>query len=117
MKLLLFSILALQASLSSTFEIPFKLPFGITLPFLKSPSSELLSLHKELVSIPSITGDENALGLFLATYLQERNYTVERIPSYPLLTALIKLKKDLPGKTSTRTLERIGILGTFFVQC
>jgi hypothetical protein len=89
MKLLLFSTLTLQALLSHAFEIPFKLPFGITLPFLNSPSTELLSLHKELVSIPSVTGNEHAVGVFLATYLQERNYTVERIPSLPPLTKLI----------------------------
>ncbi|KAK2612654.1 hypothetical protein QQS21_001270 [Conoideocrella luteorostrata] len=35
---------------------------------------ELLSLHKNLVSIPSISGDENAVGKFLVDYLTERGY-------------------------------------------
>lgn len=39
---------------------------------------ELLHLHKELVSIPSISGDENAVGSFLVEYLTERGYNAER---------------------------------------
>ncbi|KAG5926552.1 hypothetical protein E4U42_003175 [Claviceps africana] len=38
---------------------------------------ELLHLHKQLVSIPSISGDENAVGNFLVEYLAERGYHAE----------------------------------------
>ncbi|KAG5932546.1 hypothetical protein E4U53_001273 [Claviceps sorghi] len=38
---------------------------------------ELLHLHRQLVSIPSISGDENAVGNFLAEYLTERGYHAE----------------------------------------
>lgn len=69
-------------SLTGAFEIPFKLPFGLSFPFVKSGPPELFSLHKDLISIPSTTGSEHDVGVFLANYLQERNYTVERIPSF-----------------------------------
>jgi hypothetical protein len=81
MKVSVLASLCIQASLSHAFEIPFKLPFGITLPFGKPSSAELLALHKELVNIPSVTGSEYNVGVYIAEYLQERNYTVERIPS------------------------------------
>ena len=76
---------SLQLSLTQAFEIPFKLPFGLNVPFLniKGTSPELFALHKDLVSIPSITGNEHEVGVFLANYLKERNYTVEQIPSFP----------------------------------
>ncbi|KAG6207461.1 hypothetical protein E4U35_000951 [Claviceps purpurea] len=41
---------------------------------------ELLHLHKELVSISSISGYENAVGHFLIDYLTERGYNVELQP-------------------------------------
>ncbi|KAG5957447.1 hypothetical protein E4U58_006025 [Claviceps cyperi] len=41
---------------------------------------ELLDLHKELVSISSISGYENAVGHFLVDYLTERGYNVELQP-------------------------------------
>jgi len=69
-----------QFSFTNAFEIPFKLPFGLNLPFLKGASPELFALHKDLVSIPSVTGNEHEVGVFIANYLKERNYTVERIP-------------------------------------
>ncbi|KAF4584049.1 acetylornithine deacetylase [Ophiocordyceps camponoti-floridani] len=51
---------------------------------LRNPSSsppyrtELLSLHRSLVSIESITGNEAPVGRFLEQYLSERGYTVTR---------------------------------------
>lgn len=39
--------------------------------------SPLLSLHKSLIEIPSITGDEKAVAEWLAAYLISRNFTVE----------------------------------------
>lgn len=38
---------------------------------------ELISLHKSLVDIPSISGDEEAVGKFLERYLQKNGFTVE----------------------------------------
>ncbi|KAL9101067.1 MAG: hypothetical protein Q9163_003641 [Psora crenata] len=50
----------------------------------KDPSS-LLALHKALVSIPSTSGSENAIALFLQRYLQSHNLTVELQPVGPLI--------------------------------
>ncbi|KAH0600495.1 hypothetical protein MHUMG1_01492 [Metarhizium humberi] len=41
---------------------------------------ELLSLHKQLISIPSISGDENAVGNFLVDYLTARGYYADLQP-------------------------------------
>lgn len=41
---------------------------------------ELLSLHRQLVSIPSISGDENAVGNFLVDYLTARGYYADLQP-------------------------------------
>lgn len=80
-------LLCLQVSLMEAFEISFKLPFGLDLVFGKGNSPELFALHKELINIPSVTGSEHEVGVSIANYLQNRNYTVERIPSYtPQLT-------------------------------
>ncbi|KHN97966.1 acetylornithine deacetylase [Metarhizium album ARSEF 1941] len=51
-------------------------------PTLESSSyrDQLLSLHKQLVSIPSISGDENAVGNFLVDYLTARGYHAELQP-------------------------------------
>lgn len=45
---------------------------------------DLLSLHKSLVSIPSTTGTEHAVGNFLVDYLAARSYTTQRQPLPPL---------------------------------
>ena len=37
-----------------------------------------LSLHRDLVQIESITGNEHEVGNFLISYLSDRNYTVEK---------------------------------------
>ncbi|KAL6716337.1 hypothetical protein ACLMJK_005903 [Lecanora helva] len=42
------------------------------------PRSDLYSLHRKLVDIESISSHEHKVGLFLESYLQDRNYTVER---------------------------------------
>jgi acetylornithine deacetylase len=42
-----------------------------------SQSAELLQLHRKLVEISSITGNEHAVGEWLASYLRDRNWTVE----------------------------------------
>lgn len=64
----------------NAFELPFKLPFNINLPFGKGNKPELFALHKELINTPSITESEHEVGKFLANYLKDRNYTVETIP-------------------------------------
>lgn len=46
--------------------------------------NELLSLHKSLVSIPSITGTEHEVGTFLVDYLASRSYTTQVQPIPPL---------------------------------
>ncbi|KAF3282841.1 hypothetical protein TWF970_001576 [Orbilia oligospora] len=43
-------------------------------------SSPLLSLHRDLVSIPSVTGNEEQVARFLETYLQSKGFKVELIP-------------------------------------
>ena len=43
-----------------------------------SPKAPLLSLHRQLVEIESITGNEHGVGEFLISYLEERNFTVEK---------------------------------------
>jgi hypothetical protein len=79
-------ILFFQASIINAFEIPFeipfKLPFGLNFRFGKADSPELFALHKDLINIPSVTGSEHDVGIYIANYLQRRNYTVERIPSF-----------------------------------
>ena len=39
--------------------------------------AELLSLHRSLVEVESISGNEEDVGQWLAAYLRERNFTVE----------------------------------------
>ncbi|KAK6538268.1 hypothetical protein TWF694_011147 [Orbilia ellipsospora] len=43
-------------------------------------SSPLLSLHRDLVAIPSVTGDEEKVAKFLEKYLTSKNFHVELIP-------------------------------------
>ncbi|KAL4930636.1 M20 family metallopeptidase [Aspergillus undulatus] len=49
-------------------------------------ASPFLSLHRGLVSIPSISGNESAVGDFLASFLQSHNFNV--------------VKQPVPGRTS-----------------
>ena len=58
---------------------------------LNSPQSsapayrdELLRLHKDLVSTPSISGDENAIGTFIVDYLTARDYHATLQPVAPI---------------------------------
>ncbi|OAA43708.1 acetylornithine deacetylase [Metarhizium rileyi] len=48
----------------------------------KAPAyrDQLLSLHRQLVSIPSVSGDENAVGNFLVDYLTTRGYNADLQP-------------------------------------
>ncbi|KAL4956985.1 hypothetical protein BDW69DRAFT_59336 [Aspergillus filifer] len=49
-------------------------------------SSPFLSLHRDLVSIPSVSGNESAVGDFLASFLESHNFNV--------------VKQPVPGRTS-----------------
>ena len=49
-------------------------------------SSSLLSLHKDLVEIESISGNENHVGEYLKNYLRRHNFTVETQLVAPLDT-------------------------------
>lgn len=40
-------------------------------------SNELLSLHRRLIEIESISGNEKSVGEWLKSYLEEKNFTVE----------------------------------------
>jgi hypothetical protein len=80
MKLPTLLTLSITTTAVVAFEIPFKLPFNLFQGAFKASSPELFELHKNLIDIPSVTGSEQDVGLFLEKYLSERNYTVERIP-------------------------------------
>jgi hypothetical protein len=74
------AFICLQFVPSHAFQFNFELPFGLNSFFRKPPSPELFALHKGLIEIPSITGEEHDVGVYLAEYLEKRNYTVEKIP-------------------------------------
>ena len=81
---LILALLVLQGIQVNAYQLPFKLPFGLDSIFgTVEVSPELFALHKELINIPSVTGSEYEVGLFLADYLEKKNYTVEKIPSIP----------------------------------
>lgn len=72
-----------------------------------STSSSLLALHKALVEIESITGNEHDATQFLAAYLASHNFTVELQPVSPV-TASRKARHNIlayagPARTA-RTL-------------
>ncbi|VVT45021.1 uncharacterized protein SAPINGB_P000611 [Magnusiomyces paraingens] len=48
--------------------------------YFNGPRKELYRLHKELVEIESISGDEKSVGSYLKTYLENLGYTVEWQP-------------------------------------
>ncbi|RDW60332.1 M20 family metallopeptidase [Aspergillus mulundensis] len=48
--------------------------------------SPFLSLHRDLVSIPSVSGNESAVGEFLSSFLESHNFNV--------------IKQPVPGRTS-----------------
>ena len=64
----------LKLKLASILPLPTFLRHKIATPV---DHSQLLSLHKSLVEIPSITGNEYAVGEWLAQYLISQNFTVE----------------------------------------
>lgn len=53
-------------------------PLFLEEPILpEATSAELLYLHRKLVEIESITGNEGDVGQWLASYLRDKNFTVE----------------------------------------
>ena len=53
-------------------------PIAVQISEADKLKSELHSLHRSLVNIQSISGNEHKVGTFLEAYLQDHNYTVKR---------------------------------------
>jgi len=53
------------------------------LPLVHDTRRELLHLHRKLVQIESITGNELEVGTWLASYLESHNLTVEKLEIAP----------------------------------
>ena len=66
------------------YQLDMKLEQPIGLDDSELGSNPVFWLHKHLVNIQSISGNEQAVGEFLETYLKSRNYTVERQNLDPL---------------------------------
>ncbi|KAI9158063.1 Peptidase M17 domain-containing protein [Paramyrothecium foliicola] len=86
MRLIFLGLLATTAKIGSCNgqQLPLSGAIGSTHESASSeaPSyrSELLSLHKSLIDIPSISGNENEVGKFLIDYLVEKGYKAEGQP-------------------------------------
>ena len=68
-------------------------------------SGKLLELHRNLVRIESITGNENTAGRYLADYLEGHNFTVEKQSIDSPTT-----KQQLPQSPSAAESARFNIL-------
>ncbi|KAK3064554.1 hypothetical protein LTS18_006112 [Coniosporium uncinatum] len=55
----------------------------LPLPLAHDAKKELLHLHRKLVQIESITGNEYEVGTWLASYLESHNLTVEKLEVAP----------------------------------
>ncbi|KAI1746991.1 hypothetical protein F4782DRAFT_453508 [Xylaria castorea] len=64
----------LLSSTSTAFRLDPQAPLGSNAPTYRR---ELVSLHKSLVEISSVTYTENAVGQFLVDYLTERNFVAD----------------------------------------
>lgn len=51
----------------------------LSVSLTQQETEELYKLHKELVNIPSISGNENECAEYVAEYLQELGYYVEKV--------------------------------------
>ncbi|ESZ98843.1 hypothetical protein SBOR_0701 [Sclerotinia borealis F-4128] len=76
---------------------------------IASGSLSLLGLHKSLVQIESITGNEHDVGAFLVSYLKKQNYTVETQDVDLVESSLLGKKRQnvlayIGDKRRTRTL-------------
>ncbi|KAI3316458.1 Zn-dependent exopeptidase [Xylariaceae sp. AK1471] len=86
MKLIGVALLLSSTSIALRFELQKPLDSSPISAVLSPPSpefdapayrSQLVSLHKSLVEISSVTYDENAVGKFLVDYLTERHFVAE----------------------------------------
>ncbi|KAK8055749.1 acetylornithine deacetylase [Apiospora rasikravindrae] len=69
---------SLQKPLSDGFPADHRLyPISSGAKGAPSYRDALLSLHKQLIEISSVSGDENAVGTFLVDYLTERNFKAQ----------------------------------------
>lgn len=91
-----FSLLPIAALAASTLAKPHQLP-------LPSNDASVVDLHRALVEIPSVTDDEKAIDLFLATYLRTQNLTVDLLPVFDTKDRYNVLAYP-PGKRDTSIL-------------
>ncbi|KAF2499430.1 Zn-dependent exopeptidase [Lophium mytilinum] len=76
--LVLSSLTAYITAEQATFQLPRPAELSHESRILPaSTSKELLSLHRKLVEIESISGNEDEVGHWLASYLESKDYTVE----------------------------------------
>ena len=68
----------------------------------ESSENPLFSLHKNLVNIESISGNEQAVGEFLEEFLEAHNYTVERQYVEPLPRSLKRYPAEDVGAQKQR---------------
>src|ERR1700742_1208742 len=101
-RLLQISACSCQFQLARAAQLPLMVQNEQPSPITES--SQLLSLHKHLVEIESITGNEKEIGEWLTTYLQDHGLTVEKqevakdrfnIFAYFWDNAKTKLSKDI----------------------
>lgn len=86
----------LQYQLSPALERP------VRFDGYESSETPLFSLHKNLVNIESISGNEQAVGEFLEAYLASHNYTVERQYVEPLPRSLQRFPAEHVGAQKRR---------------
>ena len=85
-------------------NLPLEQP--IRLDSSESSKNPLFSLHKNLVNLESISGNEQAIGEFLEAYLKFHNYTVER----QYLDPLPKSLRESQGEELNGQKQRFNLL-------
>ena len=88
-------------------SVPFERPAGEQTPEREKLNGGLYSLHRSLVNIESISGNERKVGEFLETYLTDHNYTVERQYVEPEPTAEHKRRFNILAYPGTKRQTRI----------
>ena len=73
-------------SLHFQYPLAFQLEQPVRFDASDPNKNPLFSLHKNLVNIESISGNEQAIGEFLEAFLKSKNYTVDRQYVDPLPT-------------------------------
>lgn len=99
-----FALAFTTTTVSQDIQYPLNLALDQSVQFDNSGSSKhsLFSLHKDLVNIESISGNEQAVGEFLETYLKSHNYTVERQYVNSLPTSLQNFQAGETGEQRPR---------------